>query len=183
MNSSPLIYRIDPSHRITYVNDEWDRVVERKLLSGSVIGRVIWDYISDTSTESIYRDLIQSLTVGDPVEFPLRCDSPDRRTLLQMKVELLRGGEVQFTSVPVSSEPHQAEHKLKIPPGEVVHVCSWCKRIRWNDSWADLVPVLNDSCLFSFEKLPQLSHGICDSCHSAMSSRVKPGKRRTDGAD
>ncbi len=188
MNTPQIVYHIDPSHRIIFVNEEWDRFARsnsgEKFTSDKVIGLVIWDFISDPATESIYRELLQTISPGNPVSFTFRCDAPDRKRQLRMIIRLLEDRIVEFStetlSVTLASQKHLSAYLPGTRSGEILHVCSWCKKIRSDAGWLEIESALNESRLFEQERMPDLSHGICEDCYSEMKSSIA---RRIGGED
>lgn len=51
---------------------------------------------------------------------------------------------------------------------EFVIVCSWCKRVRVGADWREAEDAVAALGLFDAAVLPQLSHGMCDSCADSL---------------
>lgn len=91
MSETPdIIYRVNARDEIDFVCDEWDDFAVanggESVLSAQVLGRPIWDFITDLSTQEIYRALIRKARSGRSLQFTFRCDAPWRRRFLEMTV-------------------------------------------------------------------------------------------------
>ena len=106
---APIIYRVDFQNEIVFVNGAWNSFALEQgnphLVGEKVIGRPLSEFISDPTTRELYEQILQIVRSGKPVEFAYRCDLPDARRLMNMKLELRDEGEIEFTSSVTSIEP------------------------------------------------------------------------------
>jgi len=174
-----VCYRIDSDDRIIYVNDQWDRFAGGNdgdgVRSSEVLGRSLWDFIDGLTTQQIYRQIVKRSRAGNAVDYPLRCDAPDRRRLLQMDVRPADGGAVEFRSRIVSEEPRQALSLLdrRFPrTGDLITVCSWCEKVRVGGRWVEVEDAIAALGLFQQGELPALTHGICRDCSESMNKVI-----------
>lgn len=174
-----VFYRIDKDDRIVFVNDQWDRFAVGNegngVRSSEVLGRSLWDFIDGLTTQQIYRQIVKRSRAGNAVDYPLRCDAPDRRRLLQMGVRAAHSGAVEFTSRVVSEEPRQAVSLLdrRFPrTGDLVTVCSWCEKVRVEGRWVDVEDAIAALGLFQQTELPALTHGMCQACNDTMNKVI-----------
>jgi hypothetical protein len=101
-----LVYRIDRQDVIVFVDSDWDRFAlsngGEDTLSTQVLGRQIWDFVIDATIRQLYRQLLQRIREGRELRFAFRCDSPDRRRLMEMEMIPADGAAVQFRTRKVS---------------------------------------------------------------------------------
>ena len=174
-----VAYRIDADDRIIDVNEAWISFAERNggdgLRPELVIGHVLWDFLTDSTTVHLYHGICKQLRSGGPtVQFRFRCDAPDVRRLLAMKMVCGDAGSIEFTVTPVAEQPRVTLPLVGVSssnPGPLVSMCGWCKRVRAPDAtWVEIERGIEALGLFqSTTPLPAVSHGICDACELAMS--------------
>ena len=91
MSAPAVTYQIDSLGRIISVGPGWDHFALANhgdhLVRGAVIGRTLWDFISDPVTRAFYRTMVERLLAGTPeIAFAFRCDAPEERRLLEMRM-------------------------------------------------------------------------------------------------
>lgn len=107
-NQAParLTYRIDRGDVIAAVDDAWApfaRANEAPHLA-DVLGRPLWDYVSDDTTRQVYRDLLARVRAGHDVTFPYRCDAPALRRFMRMTMRPAPERGVVFESDVIRTE-------------------------------------------------------------------------------
>ncbi|HEX5818112.1 MAG TPA: hypothetical protein VFY20_04495 [Gemmatimonadales bacterium] len=169
--SGDLVYRIDSSDRLCYVNEAWEAFARAN--SGEafdaehVLGRSIWSYVSDLTLGQIYRHVVEDVRRGREVRLRFRCDAPTERRLLEMTVRGAGRGVVQFRTHELATVPRPPEALLDASTSRVgtpVPVCSWCNRVRAVDGWLEVEQAVEHMHLMLRSVLPPLTHGACDSC-------------------
>jgi hypothetical protein len=177
MNNWELVdtvrYRINGDDLLVDVDRGWQRfAVENgapQLLSNHVLGRSLWDFISDVETRAIYQAMLQKVRSNkETVSVELRCDAPDRRRFIRLDITSLSRQRVQFVGTILKVE-RRDEVPLLEPDGDrssdILTICSWCKSVLMPDGrYVEIEAAVNQLGLFNAEVLPQLSHGICPSC-------------------
>lgn len=169
-----VTYHIDKENRLTLVNDKWDVFASDNkaafLTRSSVINTSLFAYISDESTRHLYEILIarirkDNITFG----FQFRCDAPDRRRFMEMLIFPLNNSEIGFRSCILKEVPREYVALLDAGgtrSGELLKMCSWCKKIELDHSiWVEVEEAVESLELFNLVKLPYLTHGMCPSCH------------------
>ena len=96
-----FIWIIDDADKIVYVNDDWLAFAEEntapQLTASVVLDQPIWRFIQGQETVYLYKQIFARVRAGkSPVKFPSRCDSPDCRRFMEMKLSLLAGDAIQF---------------------------------------------------------------------------------------
>lgn len=175
-----LCYRVNERDEVVYVNDAWGPFaaangVER-LVGAGVLGRPLWEFISDPTTRGLYRDILARVRGGVPVRFPFRCDSPDRRRQMAMEVAAGPGGTVEFRSRVLAEELRPPQPLLACDrphSGQFVRVCGWCKKVDVGGRWEEVEEAVSQLGLFEHHLLPQLTHGICEGCYARMMDAIR----------
>ena len=70
---------------------------------------------------------------GRSIDFDLRCDSPDRRRFLEMRITPTSNEGVQFETVTKVVEERSSQEIFRHSnqhSDELVITCSWCKKIK-----------------------------------------------------
>lgn len=181
MNEHPdIVYRINALDTIVFVNEEWDRFAAGNgspgMVSDRILNRSLWEFISDPTTRLLYREILERARAGRSVNFPFRCDSPDRRRFLEMTVGLTDDAAVQFRVRTVAVE-QRASQPLIAGGGRVephLRMCGWCKKIPLADrgGWVEIEDAVAALKLFEQPELPLISHGICEDCETKMKERI-----------
>ena len=94
-----LEYRIDDQDIICEVNEGWDLFADSngspEVFSQEVIGRSVYDFITDEPTRALYRDIYAEIREQKrPLDFTFRCDSPDIKRLFLMEIIPEKGGAI-----------------------------------------------------------------------------------------
>ncbi len=155
----------------------------RSVMPDRVLGRELWTCVTDQTVREVYHRLLKRARAGYPVEFSYRCDAPDWRRTFGMSIRGLPRGEVEFVSTLLHAEAREPVRLLE--PGHVrdearvVRICSWCeKAARPDNRWVPVEEAVAAQHLLEGEKLPQVTHGICQECMDRMIDclkQVEPG--------
>jgi hypothetical protein len=174
---SDLLYQLNASDEISSVNEEWVVFARANdgepLLPPQVLGRPLWDFISDMETQHIYRLLHRRVrTRGEPVQFSFRCDAPDRRRLLELSISAEGEQGLLYQVRTVREEDRKPVPLLDPdrPRSEMfVTMCGWCKRVSAPPhGWLEVEEAVDALSLFAEPRPPQLTHGICDQCSRSL---------------
>lgn len=146
----------------------------------SVIGRPLWDFISDLTTTEIYRQVLTRIRTGRGMTYSFRCDSPACRRLLEMRIRLVDDtGAVEFRTVPLDESERalapsaQADGAAGDEDAEgVVRVCGWCNRFDADGEWVEVEDALPRLRLLEYPDARMLTHGICDDCLTTMTAEL-----------
>lgn len=174
-----ISYDINAADDIEAVSDSWSAFARENrgehLLPPPVLGRSLWDSITDVTTRGIYAALLERVRRGlGPVHFQFRCDAPTMRRLLDMRMTLKEAGSVVFRTAPVTLEPRPA---VAMPDargsGPIQVSCAWCARLRVAErEWLEVEAAMRVLDPFGHGPMPRLSHGICPDCFAAMEREV-----------
>lgn len=176
-----FIHTVDASGNISGVNDEWvDFAAENgapELTREGVAGRAVWEFMEGKETRHISRLILEKvIKTGRTITLPYRCDSPDLRRFLEMEISKGEGGLVVFKSRILKIE--KREHAGLLDTGaprseEMLTICSWCRRVRCPDGWAEVDDAVRTLGLFTMDTLPQITHGMCEDCSNLVASKVR----------
>ncbi len=183
MTSPPIVYQVDADDRIVYVNDAWDAFAHQNdgavVTAVRVVGRPVWDFISDLTTRAIYRQIFKRIRAGNEMRFDYRCDSPSYRRAMEMQISRPNDdGHVEFRSVTIAEEHRQLppEARWLIPSGiesPMQRVCGWCNRFDVAGAWMEIEEALPQLRLMEHPNPPKVTHGICESCFEKMTTELR----------
>ena len=144
-----------------------------QLTASVVLDQPIWRFIQGQETIYLYKQIFGRVRAGkSPVKFPFRCDSPDCRRFMEMKLSLLAGGAIQFMAQILRQEwrpPLDILDASRDLSGEFLKICSWCKKVNIpGRGWGEIEAAIQALDLFGHHSLPRMTHTICDSCHDAI---------------
>ena len=110
------------------------------------------------------------------IEFPFRCDSPEKRRFMRMEMIPQDKEKVEFKSFLEREEVRVSLALLDISTErtkEIITICSWCKRIKRDElHWLSTEDAVEHMGLFGKKALPMLSHGICPSCCEGVMKKI-----------
>ena len=174
-------YLINRNNRIEAVNDGWWSFAGKnggeKLMNEMVLYQDISSFIACGRCQELYDMLIKSVRDNNKaINFSFRCDSPEKRRYMKMKMIPLDQGKVEFTSYLEREEERTPVALLELfceRSEEILMICSWCKRIRTdNEVWLDAEEAIEEMELFHRRLLPKLSHGICPDCYGQLIKKI-----------
>ncbi|MBA2291096.1 MAG: hypothetical protein H0W15_01425 [Gemmatimonadales bacterium] len=177
----PVTYSIDSSDHLTQVNEAFTAFADDNeggtLSPDQVVGRLLWDFLTDETTKSLYRDMVQRVRRRSmPVRFKFRCDAPDLKRLLAMEIDRGEGDTVQFTITSVLEERVLSAARSAIrmsESGALLTICGWCKRVPLaSGEWGEIEEAVDELGLFHSGSTLQLSHGMCPMCYDAVMGMI-----------
>jgi len=183
MSDSQITYRINSDDEIIFVNNEWSNFAvannASELISDKILHLSLWKFITDVTSEQIYRQILRQVRSGLKMQFTIRCDAPETRRLLEMTVSPYGNDKVQFDTRPIWTEeraPQKILQKNLPRKDHIIIICSWCNKIEvGKDDWREVEEAVDALKLFQVETLPQLSHGMCGKCHETISRQLRKG--------
>ena len=176
-------YEISESGILISVNPEWLAFASEngahELGPDSVLGRPLWKFIAGSEVRHLYHAILNRLKVtAGTLNLPYRCDSPDCRRLLNMQVFYIPARQTyRFESRILSSErrkPISLLEPSQTHGGELLNMCSWCKKIMLDSSnWVEPELAIQSLKLFECSTLPYISHGVCPNCKEHISKELR----------
>ncbi len=163
-------YRVDENDTIEFVDDDWSAFAEANCapeLCSSVLGTSCLDHFQGASVQYVYSQLLRRVREQDEaVKFPFRCDGPEVRRYMEMRIVPLPEGRVEFVSTLLREVARERVPSLQTadqPIQAMLVVCAWCKRVRAS-SWLEIEDAIGELSLFSESEFPTITHGICEEC-------------------
>lgn len=177
----PVTYSIDSTDHLIQVNEAFTAFADVNdggtLHPDQVLGRLLWDFLTDETTKSLYRDMVQRVRRRNvPVRFKFRCDAPDLKRLLAMEIDKGEGDAVRFTVTSVLEERMLSAARAAIrmsESGALLTICGWCKRVPLaSGEWGEIEAAVDELGLFDSESTMRLSHGMCPTCYDAVMGMI-----------
>lgn len=177
-------YRIDAANRIVEVDSGWDCFATANGASHLTLerlrGRPLLEFFADQRLRYIYQLLIDSVREhGGARRLPFRCDGPECRRYMELNIRGTSSGFVDFCTRLVKEEPRQ---KVKLLMEDVTRdesfltICSWCKKVKVDaQKWLEVEQAIAHLDLFYAQRLPALTHGICQGCLEDLRSQLGTG--------
>jgi hypothetical protein len=103
------------------------------------------------------------------VELPFRCDGPDVRREMMIRISANSSGRLVLFTASLRDELPRAKPQplldLTVPRGEeTIEMCGWCDRFFVDDEWVEIEVAAERLQLFARTELPAITHGICPAC-------------------
>jgi hypothetical protein len=175
MSTPVLTYAIDHDDRLVKVDEGYYRFAEENGWDevGASLGRSLWDFVAGHELVKLKRMLLRRLrSETRSIELPFRCDSPDVRREMAIRIVAHTSGRaVLFAAFMQSEEARDTPQPMLNPNSprnaEVLTMCGWCDRFLVDGEWVEIEVAVERLGLFRHPELPRISHDICPDC-SAM---------------
>ncbi len=176
MRTQTLSYAIDEhDHLIRVDGGYYDFAEENGWEEATTsLGRSIWDYVAGHEMVKLQRLLLRRIRndVGD-VELPFRCDGPEVRREMNIRIVARPGGRIVLFSARMRSEEARDLPQRLLDPAtprsdDVLEMCGWCDRFEVDGEWVEVEEAARRLELFDRPELPQLSHGVCPDCNQML---------------
>lgn len=178
--AAPVTYRIDERDDIVFVSDSWAPFAldnDAPGLATGVLGRSLWDFVSEMTTRHLYQDLVARVRSGRTAAFTYRCDAPGRRRFMHMTMRPSGRRGVEFDSVTVRTEARPTMALVSAPSGaaRLLRICSWCKRVDVDGGWEEIELALPRLSVFAASTPTAVTHAICADCQARMLAEIDGG--------
>jgi hypothetical protein len=176
MSAETLSYAIDEHDHLIRVDQGYYRFAEENGWAEATtsLGRSLWDYVAGHEMVKLQRLLVRRIRdeVGD-VELPFRCDGPEVRREMKIRIVARPGGRVVLFSARTREEEARDLPQLLLDPetprsDEVLEMCGWCDRFEVDGEWVEVEEAARRLELFNKPELPALGHGICPDCNQML---------------
>jgi hypothetical protein len=177
VTTETLSYAIDDQDRLIKVDDGYYRFAEENGWDGvgASLGRSIWDFVAGREVKKLQKLLLRRVR-GElrDVELPFRCDGPDARREMSMRIVADSTGRVVMFSARLVSEEEWDEPQPLLDPqaphddGEFLPMCAWCDRFLVEGEWVEVEEAARRLELFRRSEMPTLDHGICPQCSGTL---------------
>lgn len=173
MDSETNTYWLDDALRITAVSDRWDQFAQAndgdQALGSLITGRSLWDFVVDDVTRMWLEVLIKVARMRqEQVERPYRCDSPDLKRYMLMRITPEDQNSLRVDHILVSTAPRTRSVKIHFA-GTAPRVarthrrCSMCGRIANGNAWFE-----PDADEISDCGNLSVIYTVCDDCAKAL---------------
>ena len=172
-------YRINAKDLLVDVSKDWARFALENaapsLLADQVLGRSIWDFICDSDTRRLYRNLLAKVRSGNsPSTVELCCDAPHLCRDIRLVISPLSRGRVQFVGTVIRAEERDSIGLLDQTVSRSrnqITICSWCKEVLLpNGCFVDVETAVGQLGLFQRSEMPTLRQATCPACLAKYSS-------------
>jgi len=176
MSTQSLSYAIDEHDHLVKVDEGYYRFAEENgwTDAGASLGRSLWDYVAGEDLKKVQRLLLRRIRdeVGE-VELPFRCDGPNVRREMDVRIKAGRGGRAVLFSAKVRLEEARERPQPLLDPAasrgpETLAMCGWCDRFEVEGEWVEVEEAARRLELFDRPDMPVLSHGICPECNGLL---------------
>lgn len=148
MTTQTVSYVLDSQNRIISTGGVWDEFADENGGTGSslkdICGRSIWDFIKGDVTRMWLDSVFQyARAFGKTIERPYRCDSPDLKRFMRMRIIPEKEGVLRIEHEILSIEKRSAPVNIKFGQSTVNGVnqrCSICGRVNmgeWKEPHGD----------------------------------------------
>ncbi|HSS04355.1 MAG TPA: hypothetical protein VLK89_04085 [Solirubrobacterales bacterium] len=171
-----LSYAIDDQDRLIKVDDDYYRFAEENGWdgAGASLGRSLWDFVAGNDVKRLQRLLLRRIREGvREVELPFRCDGPDVRREMDIRIAADRTGRVVLFSAQLRSEEQWEEPQPLLDPraprdDDFLTMCAWCDRFLVEGEWVEVEEAAKRLELFRRNAMPTLDHGVCPQCSGIL---------------
>jgi hypothetical protein len=103
------------------------------------------------------------------VELPFRCDGPDVRREMTIRISANSSGRLVLFTASLRDELPRAKPQplldFSVPRSEeTIEMCGWCDRFFVGEEWVEIEVAAKRLQLFARTELPAITHGICPEC-------------------
>jgi hypothetical protein len=175
--STPVLtYAIDHDDRLVKADQGYYRFAEENGWDevGASLGRSLWDFVAGDDLKKLQRMLLRRLrSEVRSVELPFRCDSPEARREMMIRIVAHASGRaVLFAAFIESEKARQVPQPMldpKSPRGaDSLTMCGWCDRFLVDGEWVEIEVGAEQLGLFQRSELPTISHDICPECSEML---------------
>jgi hypothetical protein len=107
------------------------------------------------------------------VELPFRCDGPDIRREMNIRIGAQAAGRFVVFSAQLREQERRQEFQPLLAPEtprheETLTMCGWCDRFLVDGEWLEVEEAVARLKLFALPTMPAISHGVCQDCSEML---------------
>jgi hypothetical protein len=171
-----LSYAIDDQDRLIRVDDGYYRFAEENGWTGvgASLGRSVWDFVAGEQVRKLQKLLLRRIREGARgVELPFRCDGPEVRREMDIRIAADSSGRVVLFSARLRAEVEREIPQPLLDPsapreGDFLTMCAWCDRFLVEGEWVEVEEAARRLRLFLRSEMPAIDHGICPRCSGTL---------------
>ena len=166
-------YCLDEADVIVSVDHWWLAFAQENNVAGlnetSVVGQVLWEFISDEPTQALYKEIHGHVRrSGNSITVPFRCDSPTLKRYMQLSISNRDAGQLLYESTLIRAVPQRRLAVLdpeQKRSNDFLTMCSFCKRSLIEPSgWLDMENIALKLRLYEEQTVPELRYTVCPEC-------------------
>lgn len=174
-------WRFDGDDVLCAVGHEWDGFAQSNNGGHCIpppIGSSLSGIVGDSQMYALWAAILQAgrQRAGRQLVVTFRCDAPSSRRTMRAEVLSQDGVTVEIVSRIASEEARPTVPLLDAAitdrVGEMIRMCSWCAKVR-TDRWVEVEEACRALALLERDKLPPVTHGICEACIDAMTDELE----------
>ena len=172
----PVLYIVGADDRLIHTGGAWDRAARAAgaphLVGAERHERVLWSYIASPTLVDVYRALFAQARTGRRirVQFPGESTGREQRVMVLDIVGIPGGGVACHSYADPAGTCISATVAAEGSGEPTLVECSWCRKFRVDGSWVPADDAVERQHMF-LKPLPNITHGLCPECSSAMGTR------------
>lgn len=171
-HSESIVYELDVDNNIVSVNPVWQSFAVAnhapELSVDQVIGKPLMQYISGNTTKQFWQALLDKARKANvALHLDYRCDSPDLRRFMRIKVCRGDSDKLLFESALLRIEPRPVSIHFKRAQqrgGDTKVRCSFCNHILHKSHWVEAESLVTGNMVVTLD----VTYGICPKCQTSL---------------
>lgn len=171
-------YLLDPHDHIVDVSGSWmdfARDNEGAMLGLSqIMNQPIWQYVIGEETRDIYQQLLKHVRdTGQVLDFAYRCDSPNCRRYMRMRLEAEADDFVRFINQVMKVSPiEKSQTSTKLSYTGMINRCSLCSQVELDGEWIEMAYAVEQGLLDRDIK-PIYMYKVCPACKQRLRNMLE----------
>lgn len=171
-STDSIVYELDVDNNIIAVNRLWQSFAiannAPELSLDQVIGKPLMQYISGNITKQFWQTFLKKArTAQEALQLDYRCDSPNLRRFMRIKVYRGDNEALCFESTLMRTEPISVSIHFKRSQQRDADTkirCSFCNNILYKSIWVEAESLVSGKHSVTLDVI----YGICPECQSAL---------------
>ena len=167
-DATSIEYVVDKDNVIVEIRGLWDEFAidndAAQMVTEKVIGKPLMDFISGSVTRQFWLEMLHKTRIGKtPVCLDYRCDSPQARRYMSLRLIPESHGRLRLLSALLRSEERQENfysERARERGKDTMTRCSLCNQILSRGQWVEAESLSNSSP----DNRLQVIYGICPTC-------------------
>ena len=182
-HARPLVtYTLNADDLIASTGADWAAFAQengaRELTEESVVGRSLWDFISDDGTRQVYKSIFRRVRLGGgPCLFPIRCDSPTMWRRVMMRVSKPSNDLIALECSLIDSRTRRLLQLLDVSSHRDENrltLCSFClKGLVEPLGWIEIEDAAKCLRLLEQTTAPQVVYAVCPTCEKLAEQLIQ----------
>ena len=178
MENFTIAYLLDNDNNILEVGGPWDEFANENggenTTTEAVLGQTIWKFIEGDITRLWLKSAFQHARLkANPIERPYRCDSPDIKRFMLMRITPRTDGALRIEHTLIREEKREKPVHIKTGNADSIYKvrarCSFCGRVKDNELWEE---PRSEHARASSEII--VMYSICEDCQLTLPGSSMP---------